>query len=226
MVLSTSSEHSPRQAPPPPSSVRAPFKIKANSLSSSNHPPLPYPRHLLPRRQEWNLIDWVHSCVVTPLPLRCSSAATFPGLGQAVEEARVAKPSVPGTNTHRPRLESTRAGPGASALHPASPLPLPGGREKKSAASPATSASLGGHPYGKPPCLGLLLTLPSYSKPGSPIKFCLGHELGDPRWWGGGLCVSSQMPGPGMRTDGRAHQAVPPPPSLRASKSSAARPAI
>lgn len=56
----------------------------------------------------------------------------------------MAKPSVPGTNTHRPRLESTRAGPGVSALHPASPLPLPGGREKKSAASPATSASLGG----------------------------------------------------------------------------------
>lgn len=49
---------------------------------------------------------------------------------QAGEKACVAKPSELGANTQAPPEESKQAGPGGSALIPASPLPLPEGEGK------------------------------------------------------------------------------------------------
>lgn len=56
----------------------------------------------------------------------------------------MAKPKESGTNTQAPPEESTRASPGGSALHPASPLPLPGGREKKNCCLTNYQRQLGG----------------------------------------------------------------------------------
>lgn len=113
----------------------------------------------------------MHSWVVITLPLRCSPATTVPGLGQAQEEARVAKPNESGTSTQAPPEESTRASPGGSALHPASPLPLPGGREKICCLTSHQRQLGGGTPAESHPAWASPLP-PSSSKPGSPIKFC------------------------------------------------------
>lgn len=86
----------------------------------------------------------------------------------------MAKPSVPGTNTHRPRLESTRAGPGASALHPASPLPLPGGREKNLLPHQPPAPAWGGTPVESHPAWASHLSYPPIPSQALQSSFAKG----------------------------------------------------
>lgn len=65
----------------------------------------------------------------------------------------MAKPNESRTNTQAPPEESTRASPGGSALHPASPLPLPGGEGKNLLPHQLSAPAWGGTPAESHPAL-------------------------------------------------------------------------
>lgn len=158
---SSSSALSPRPAPPPLASL--------GHLTCDGCPPhtgLP----LLTQKEGWDSEAGV--CNAGWLPQDAPSAP----LSQSGTGACVAVPSGHPTPP-RPRLK----GPNGQALDASSAaVAPPSGEGRKYAASPATSARLGGHPCGKLPYPGLPLPTP----PCTSTKFCKGHRPGDPslRW--------------------------------------------
>lgn len=160
---------------------------------------------------------WV--CDSPPSP-RCPLCPSFPGWGQGLRGSAQWAPAPP-----KPRLK----GPNGRALEAQQSISVamapPCGEGRKSAASPATSASLGGHPWrdAAPP-----------QSPPYPLHHALrpsfAKGIGRATPAGGAGAPCSPRPGVWKRgLYGRAHRAVPPPPRIPpppgSSESPAARPA-
>lgn len=92
----------------------------------------------------------------------------------------MAKPSEPGTNTQAPPEQSTQAGPGGSALHPASPLPLPGGREKNLLPHQPPAPAWGGTPAESHPSTASPLPFPPAPSQALQLSFAKGTNLATP----------------------------------------------